>query len=83
MYHSIYYIKLDQLFQKMNIPKFGYQDTCVLLQQFSVAKIPIKHCSLYNKTFLSLLTSYYFFSMSYRAVIGRMWQIRGVVSLRS
>ena len=28
MYYSIYYIKLDQLFQKVNIPKFGYQDTC-------------------------------------------------------
>lgn len=77
MYYSIYYIKLDQLFQNLDIR------TRVLLQQFSVAKISIKHCSLYNKTFLSLLTSYYFFSMSYRAVIGRMWQIRGVVSPRS
>ena len=32
MYYSIYYIKLDQLFQKVNITKVylsGYQDTCV------------------------------------------------------
>ena len=28
-----------------------YQNTCVLIRNFSVAKIPITHCSLYNKIF--------------------------------
>ena len=59
MYYSIYYINLDQLFQKVNIPKaisghmclIRYQNTCVLIRHFSVAKIPITHCSLYNKLF--------------------------------
>ena len=57
MYYSIYYINLAQFFQKVNISKvisghmcvIGYQNTCVLIRHFSVAKIPITHCSLYNK----------------------------------
>ena len=53
MYYSIYSINLDQLFQKVNIPGhmclIRYQNTCVLIRHFSVAKIPITHCSLYNK----------------------------------
>ena len=57
MYYSIYYINLDQLYQKVNIPKaisghmclIRYQNTCFLIRHFSVAKIPITHCSLYNK----------------------------------
>ena len=56
MYYSIYYINLDQLFQKVNIPKdisghmclIRYQNMCVLIRHFSVAKISITHCSLYN-----------------------------------
>ena len=59
MYYSIYYINLDQLFQKVNIAKdisghmclIPYQNTCVLIRHFSVAKIPITHCSLYNNFF--------------------------------
>ena len=57
MYYSIYYINLSQFFQKVNIPKvisghmclIRFQNTCVLIRHFSVAKIPITHCSLYNK----------------------------------
>ena len=57
MYYSIYYINLAQFFQKVDIPKvisghmclIRYQNTCVLIRHFSVAKIPIVHCSLYNK----------------------------------
>ena len=58
MYYSIYYINLAQLFQKVNIPKvisghmclIRYQNTCVLMiRHFSVAKIPITHCILYDK----------------------------------
>ena len=56
MYYSIYYINLDQLFQKVNIPKdiSGHmldtisEHVIVLIQHFSVAKISITHCSLYN-----------------------------------
>ena len=57
IYYSIYYINVAQFFQKVNIPKvisghmclIRYQNTCVLIRHFSVAKIPITHCSLYNK----------------------------------
>ena len=57
MYYSIYDINLAQFFQKVNIPKvisghmclIRYQNTCVLIRHFSVAKIPITHCILYNK----------------------------------
>ena len=60
MYYSIYYIHLAQFFQKVNIPKvisghmclIRYQNTCVLIRHFSVAKIPITHCSLYNKSLI-------------------------------
>ena len=63
MYYSIYYINLDQLFQKVNIPKaisghmclIRYQNTCVLIRHFSVAKTPITHCSLYNKCLYPLI----------------------------
>ena len=58
MYYSIYYINLDQLFQKVNIAKaisghmclIRYQNTFVLIQNLSVAKIPFTHCSLYKSS---------------------------------
>ena len=63
VYYSIYYINLAQFFQKVNIPKvisghmclIRYQNTCVLIRHFSVAKIPITHCSLYNIVLFQLL----------------------------
>ena len=63
MYYSIYYINLDQLLQKVNIPKaisghmclIRYQNTRVLIRHFSVAKTPITHCSSYNNLFYVMI----------------------------
>ena len=64
MYYSIYYINLDQLFQKVNIPKAISGHMCSdtisehmcsehmcsdIRTHVSCAKIPITHFSLYNK----------------------------------
>ena len=58
MYYSIYYINLDQLFQKVNIPKDISGSVFDTISEHMRSKTsflsgqnPYTHCSLYNKLF--------------------------------